>query len=94
MNQKNIKFRVFSVQETCEKVAFEQNLSIKSVKKYASYCLSQMKSSLNRFICRICGYVLFKVFRRVMKRLLVNPAQLVKIKEAEEVCLFCLTCSF
>uniref|UniRef100_A0A914D1K8 Phospholipid/glycerol acyltransferase domain-containing protein n=1 Tax=Acrobeloides nanus TaxID=290746 RepID=A0A914D1K8_9BILA len=34
-------------------------------------------------ICRFCGYLLFKVFRRVMKRLLVCPEQLTAVKEAE-----------
>jgi 1-acyl-sn-glycerol-3-phosphate acyltransferase len=72
------------VTTTVSKIAQEKGTLPKYIQKQAVNCLCQMKASLSRVICKICGYVLFKVFRRVMKRLLVNPKQLIKIKEAEE----------
>ncbi|KAE9551115.1 hypothetical protein FO519_005673 [Halicephalobus sp. NKZ332] len=72
------------VQDAVQKVAAERNQSVKSIRKEAIKCLAKMRASLSRFICRICGYVLFKVFRRVMKKLLINPSQLMKLKKAED----------
>lgn len=78
---------IFRVKDVVSKVATEKNISTNKIQKQVITCLSEMRATLSRFICRICGYVLFKVFRRLIKRLLINPAQLVKLKEAEEVCL-------
>jgi glycerol-3-phosphate O-acyltransferase len=72
------------VTSTVSKIAKEKQTLPRFIQRQAVNCLCQMKASLSRFICKICGYVLFKIFRRVMKRLLVNPTQLVRIKEAEE----------
>ncbi|KAK6753338.1 hypothetical protein RB195_012750 [Necator americanus] len=45
---------------------------------------SEIHASLSRFICKICGYILFKVFRRLMTRLLVCPAQMKRLVDAEK----------
>ncbi|KJH44204.1 Acyltransferase [Dictyocaulus viviparus] len=52
----------------------------KRVKKF----YSEIRATLSRFICRICGYLLFKVFRHLMTRILVSPQQISKIIEAEK----------
>lgn len=79
---------LFSVLETIERVASIDMRKIDSVKKQAWNYILRMKASLSRTICRFCGYFLFKVFRRVMRRLLVCPEQLMAVREAELVCSF------
>lgn len=47
--------------------------------------LHQMKASVCKSICRITGYILFKIFRRIINRILVQPQQLKRLKEAEKL---------
>ncbi|WKY11875.1 hypothetical protein Q1695_003445 [Nippostrongylus brasiliensis] len=44
----------------------------------------EIRATLSRFICKICGYLLFKVFRRLMTHLLVSPQQMKLVVEAEK----------
>ncbi|KAK0413697.1 hypothetical protein QR680_006948 [Steinernema hermaphroditum] len=52
--------------------------------KKAADCLNEIRASLSRIICRFCGWGLFKVFRRVMKRLLVCPNEMERLQQAEK----------
>uniref|UniRef100_A0A0K0FM91 BcDNA.GH07066 (inferred by orthology to a D. melanogaster protein) n=1 Tax=Strongyloides venezuelensis TaxID=75913 RepID=A0A0K0FM91_STRVS len=58
--------------------------TIAYVKKKVLNYLYEMKASLSKFICRCCAYGLYKIFRKLMKSLLVCPRQMEKIKEAEK----------
>lgn len=46
--------------------------------------LFQMKASISKFICRIAGYFLFKIFRRMIQRILILPQQMERLKKAEK----------
>ncbi|TKR88465.1 hypothetical protein L596_012704 [Steinernema carpocapsae] len=62
----------------------KKNICYKHAMEKAANCLKEMRASLNRLICRICGWGLFKVFRRVMKRLLICPNEMERLQEAEK----------
>uniref|UniRef100_A0A0N4ZSP2 PlsC domain-containing protein n=1 Tax=Parastrongyloides trichosuri TaxID=131310 RepID=A0A0N4ZSP2_PARTI len=67
-----------------EKQIAETGSSITYVKNKALGYFYEMKASLSKFICRCCAYALYKIFRKLMKTLLVCPRQMQKIKEAEK----------
>lgn len=54
------------------------------LKKKMTAFYFEIRATLSRFICKICGYLLFKVFRRLMTRLLVSPHQMKQVVEAEK----------
>ncbi|PIO70943.1 Acyltransferase [Teladorsagia circumcincta] len=60
------------------------NISAHGVKKKVVTFYYEIRATLSRFICKICGYLLFKVFRRLMTRLLVSPLQMKRVVEAEK----------
>lgn len=70
--------------EMMEKEVIQTNSTIKIIKKRALNYFYEMKASFSKFICRCCAYGLYKVFRKLMKSLLVCPRQMQKIKEAEK----------
>ena len=53
--------------------------------KKAAKFYNEIRSSLSRFVCKICAWVLYKVFRRLMSKLLVNPDQIALVQQAEKV---------
>ncbi|KAK6040937.1 Acyltransferase [Cooperia oncophora] len=74
--------RVAAVMKTEE--AKSPNISKKAIKKKVVAFYYEIRATLSRFICKICGYLLFKVFRRLMTRLLISPLQMKRIVEAEK----------
>ncbi|KAK6053888.1 Acyltransferase [Cooperia oncophora] len=60
------------------------NISKQAIKKKVVAFYYEIRATLSRFICKICGYLLFKVFRRLMTRLLISPLQMKRIVEAEK----------
>ncbi|KIH59577.1 Acyltransferase, partial [Ancylostoma duodenale] len=54
------------------------------IKRKVSRFYYEIRATLSRFICKICGYLLFKVFRRLMTRLLVCPQQMKRLVDAEK----------
>ncbi|VDN30371.1 unnamed protein product, partial [Cylicostephanus goldi] len=60
------------------------DVSIHKIKRKVKKFYYEIRATLSRFICKICGYVLYKVFRRLMTRLLVCPQQMERLVEAEK----------
>ncbi|PIO65464.1 hypothetical protein TELCIR_12866 [Teladorsagia circumcincta] len=60
------------------------DISVHGIKKKVVTFYYEIRATLSRFICKICGYLLFKVFRRLMTRLLVSPLQMKRVVEAEK----------
>jgi len=73
--------------DAVRKLASAEGKPMYAVQKRAVAILTTIKASLSRAICRIVGYLLFKVFRKITKRILVAPAQMAAVKKAEEVIL-------
>ncbi|VDN22694.1 unnamed protein product [Cylicostephanus goldi] len=61
------------------------DVSVYKIKRKVKKFYYEIRATLSRFICKICGYVLYKVFRRLMTRLLVCPQQMERLVEAEKV---------
>lgn len=59
-------------------------LSRYMLKKKLRMFYSEIRATLSRFVCKICGYLLFKLFRHLMTRLLVSPQQIKRLVEAEK----------
>ncbi|KAH7701596.1 Protein ACL-6 a, partial [Aphelenchoides avenae] len=72
------------VMDAVRKIASAEGKSVHVVQKRAVTILTTIKASLSRAICRIVGYLLFKAFRKITKRILVAPAQMKALKEAEQ----------
>ncbi|KAJ1349886.1 Acyltransferase [Parelaphostrongylus tenuis] len=53
------------------------------IRKLVRY-YSEIRATFSWFICKICGYLLYKVFRRLMSHLLVSPEQMKRLSEAEK----------
>ncbi|EPB69172.1 Acyltransferase [Ancylostoma ceylanicum] len=60
------------------------SVSLYEIKRKVSRFYYEIRATLSRFICKICGYLLFKVFRRLMTRLLVCPQQMKRLIDAEK----------
>uniref|UniRef100_A0A914VUN2 Uncharacterized protein n=1 Tax=Plectus sambesii TaxID=2011161 RepID=A0A914VUN2_9BILA len=58
--------------------------AVKKLRAQATAYVKEMSATFSMLIARLCGYSLFKILRRVMRRLLVCPAQLELIKRAEQ----------
>uniref|UniRef100_A0A158PBV5 PlsC domain-containing protein n=1 Tax=Angiostrongylus cantonensis TaxID=6313 RepID=A0A158PBV5_ANGCA len=72
---------------TCavEAEAQNPNLSKPQLRRKLRGFFMDIRATVSRFICKICGYLLFKVFRHLMSHLLVSPQQLKRLTEAEKV---------
>ncbi|VDM62402.1 unnamed protein product [Angiostrongylus costaricensis] len=60
------------------------NLSRPQLRRKLRGFFMDIRAAVSRFICKICGYLLFKVFRHLMSHLLVSPQQLKRLTEAEK----------
>ncbi|KAE9413989.1 hypothetical protein Angca_006173 [Angiostrongylus cantonensis] len=71
---------------TCavEAEAQNPNLSKPQLRRKLRGFFMDIRATVSRFICKICGYLLFKVFRHLMSHLLVSPQQLKRLTEAEK----------
>ncbi|CAD6196426.1 unnamed protein product [Caenorhabditis auriculariae] len=81
----SVRDEVFSskrVSEAIERVG--NDASKKSVRKRAMSFFFEIRASLSRFVCKICAYMLYKVFRRLMTKLLVDPNEISRVQEAEK----------
>lgn len=86
-NYPSVMEKVIMSKRVCtmmEKEVFRTNSTLAIMKNKALNYFYEMKASLSKFICRCCAYGLYKVFRKLMKSLLVCPRQMQKIKEAEK----------
>ncbi|VDN53533.1 unnamed protein product [Dracunculus medinensis] len=58
--------------------------SFSKVSKRAKCLLDEIKAKFSRFICKICGYLLFKIFRRLMNSIFVSPHQMQRLQAAAQ----------
>ncbi|XGW03868.1 hypothetical protein V3C99_015203 [Haemonchus contortus] len=65
--------------EEAKCLSTSRKMVLKKVKSF----YYEIRATLSRFICKICAYILFKVFRRFMTRLLISPLQMRRVVEAE-----------
>lgn len=61
------------------------SLPLSEVRRKAAAALKSIRASLSRVWTRFLGWLMFKVFRRLMTKLLVSPKQMAMLKEADEV---------
>ncbi|PAV59232.1 hypothetical protein WR25_09882 [Diploscapter pachys] len=47
--------------------------------------LQEIRSSLFRFVCKICAWVLYKVFCKLMSKFFANPDQIALVQQAEKM---------
>lgn len=62
----------------------ESSVSLESLKKKIGGFFTEIKANLSKFVCKMCAWLLYKVFRRLMTKLLVNPQQMDQLAEAEK----------
>ncbi|GMR59754.1 hypothetical protein PMAYCL1PPCAC_29949, partial [Pristionchus mayeri] len=60
------------------------SVSVRQLKAKAGRFMCEIRASLSRLVCRVCGYLLFKVFRKLCSKLLVVPSQMETLKKAEQ----------
>ncbi|CAD5231890.1 unnamed protein product [Bursaphelenchus xylophilus] len=72
------------VQNVIKEVAQEEEISVKVITKRAWGFYYGIRAAYSKIWTRFLGYLMFKVFRRLMKVLYVSPQQLIHVKEADE----------
>uniref|UniRef100_A0AC35U467 PlsC domain-containing protein n=1 Tax=Rhabditophanes sp. KR3021 TaxID=114890 RepID=A0AC35U467_9BILA len=72
------------VKNTIESQLNADESNSKDLKNRVCAFFCEIKASISKFTCRICSYALYKIFRRLMKTMLVKPSEMEKIKQAEE----------
>ncbi|KHN82328.1 putative glycerol-3-phosphate acyltransferase, mitochondrial, partial [Toxocara canis] len=72
------------VMSTTEMIAAAENSTLRVIKKRAVKFLFEMKANFSKLVCKLVAYVLFKVFRRIMSHLLVCPAQMERLQQADK----------
>uniref|UniRef100_A0A915DK78 Phospholipid/glycerol acyltransferase domain-containing protein n=1 Tax=Ditylenchus dipsaci TaxID=166011 RepID=A0A915DK78_9BILA len=72
--------RIIAIAKT---LAEEKKVSESVFIKQAAKFLNQMKASFSKVLCRLAGWIMFKLFRRVTRRILVSPPQLERLKNAD-----------
>ncbi|KAI1700141.1 acyltransferase domain-containing protein [Ditylenchus destructor] len=65
-------------------IAKQRQICVSAMLKQAEKFLWQMKASFSNIICRMAGYVLFKLFRKITRRILVSPEQMEQLKNDEK----------
>ncbi|KAI1702794.1 acyltransferase domain-containing protein [Ditylenchus destructor] len=65
-------------------IAKQRQNCVSVMLKQAEKFLWQMKASFSNIICRMAGYVLFKLFRKITRRILVSPEQMEQLKNDEK----------
>ncbi|GMT12240.1 hypothetical protein PFISCL1PPCAC_3537 [Pristionchus fissidentatus] len=58
--------------------------TVRKLKAKAGSFMCEIRASLSRLVCRVCGYLLFKVFRKFCSKLLIVPSQMEALKTAEK----------
>ncbi|KAF8386992.1 acl-6 [Pristionchus pacificus] len=56
----------------------------RQLKAKAGQFICEIRASLSRLVCRVCGYLLFKIFRKFCSKLLVVPSQMETLKKTEK----------
>lgn len=79
----NDVLRSSRVTSMVSEIAAKEGLKIGYIQKRAVKFVNEMKASISKFICKTVAYILFKVFRRLMTHVLVCPAQMEQLKQAE-----------
>uniref|UniRef100_F1KT36 Glycerol-3-phosphate acyltransferase n=1 Tax=Ascaris suum TaxID=6253 RepID=F1KT36_ASCSU len=72
------------VANTTELIAAAENSPLRVIKKRAVRFVFEMKANFSKLICKVVAYILFKVFRRIMSHLLVCPAQMEQLQQADK----------
>ncbi|CAI5452847.1 unnamed protein product [Caenorhabditis angaria] len=72
------------VESTIQTLLKTSNTSVSSLRSKAVKFFKEIQANLSKFVCKICSYLLYKVFRRLMTKLLVCPDELNRIRKAEE----------
>ncbi|CAI4231305.1 unnamed protein product [Auanema sp. JU1783] len=78
INSKRVEVAVAKLHEECPSLTFN-NLN----KTVCSY-FTEIRATLSRLVCKLCAYVLYKTFRRLMTHLYVNPMQVKEVQAAHE----------
>ncbi|GMS80834.1 hypothetical protein PENTCL1PPCAC_3009, partial [Pristionchus entomophagus] len=76
LNSKRVKDNIKSMKSP--------STTVRQLKAKAGQFMCEIRASLSKLVCRVCGYLLFKVFRKFCSKLLVVPSQMETLKTAEK----------